>query len=171
MNGYFGVGFWTSVSHRASSRAHGAHRIPSRLTTVIFIGVRIIHVGTLWSAVELSVHKTAQERGLEESDNAACTKTAQMTGEDKSRKKRRGDDFVLDGFNDDLKGTSPLRHLTISSPISQTYCTTWAISVRYVLVWLTTVGSASWQHVYTRFNLILTGVTCKKKKYKMSYVS
>lgn len=46
-----------------------------------------------------------------------------MTGEDKSRGKRRGDDFVLDGFNDDLKGTSSLKNLTINSPISQTYCT------------------------------------------------
>lgn len=166
VNGYFWVGFWTSVSHHASSRAHGAHRIPSRLMTVIFIRVHIIHAGTLWSAVELSVHKTAQERKLEESDNAACTKTAQMTGGDKGRKKRRGNDFVLDGFNDDLKGTSPLRHLTISSPISQTYCTTWAISVKSVLVWLSTVGSASWQCVYTRFSLILTGVTCKKRSTK-----
>jgi len=28
-----------------------------------------------------------QERGLEESDNATCTKAAEMTGDDKSRKR------------------------------------------------------------------------------------
>ena len=66
--------------------------------TVIFIRVHIIHVGTLWSAAGPSVRKTVQERKLEESDNTAGTKEAQMTGEDKRREKKQGDDFILDGL-------------------------------------------------------------------------
>lgn len=46
-----------------------------------------------------------QERGLEESDNAACTNTAQMIEEDKSGGKKRN--FISDGFSDDLKANRP----------------------------------------------------------------
>lgn len=44
--------FETNLTYCASSRANGAPRIPSPLTstTVIFIRIHIIHVGTLWSA-------------------------------------------------------------------------------------------------------------------------
>lgn len=66
--------------------------------TVIFIRVHIIHAGTLWSAAEPSVRETVQGRRLEESDNAAGTKATQMTGEDKSREEKQGDDFILDGL-------------------------------------------------------------------------
>lgn len=94
-------------SEPASLKAHGAPWISSRCTsvTLIFIRVHIIYVGTLWSASELSIHKTMQERGLEESDNAACTNTAQMIEEDKSGGKKRN--FISDGFSDDLKANRP----------------------------------------------------------------
>lgn len=99
-------------SDPTSLKAHGAPWISSRCTsvTLIFIRVHIIYVGTLWSASELSIHKAMQERGLEESDNAACTNTAQMIGEDKSggkKKKKKSWNFISDGFSDDLKANSP----------------------------------------------------------------
>lgn len=75
-----------TVPHREHA-GHLGYHLASR-PRLIFFEVHIIHVGTLWSAAELSVHKTAQERKLEDSDKAACPKTAQMTGEDKSRKQR-----------------------------------------------------------------------------------
>lgn len=86
-------------SEPASLKAHGAPWISSRCTsvTLIFIWVHIIYVGTLWSASELSIHKAMQERGLEESDNAVSTNTAQMIGEDKSfggGKKKKSWNFI-----------------------------------------------------------------------------
>lgn len=97
-------------SEPASLKAHRAPWISSRCTsvTLIFIWVHIIYVGTLWSASELSIHKAMQERGLEESDNAVSTNTAQMIGEDKSfggeKKKKKELKFYI---SDDLKANRP----------------------------------------------------------------
>lgn len=93
-------------SEPASLKAHGAPWISS--VTLIFIWVHIIYVGTLWSASELSIHKAMQERGLEESDNAVSTNTAQMIGEDKSfGGGGKSWNFISDGFSDDLKANRP----------------------------------------------------------------
>lgn len=74
MNGYFWIGFQdlprSPVTHWEPTWRLGCH-LASRSMTVIFILAHIIHVGVLWSAAELSVGKAVQERGLEESDNAA----------------------------------------------------------------------------------------------------
>lgn len=86
MNGYFWIGFFETT-------------VPNReLATVIFIRVHIIHVGALWSAAELSVHKTALERSLDESDKAACTKTAQMTWWREKTRARERDDLCVRWF-------------------------------------------------------------------------
>lgn len=108
--------FWRGPRSPAPHRGGPARRLACHLslhyTTAIFILRRIIHVGTLWFA---SVHRAVQEWGLERSDNTGRIKTVQMMEEDKSRRRRWGGDFVVDGFNDDLKCTGPLRPPECSS--------------------------------------------------------
>ncbi|KAM7378425.1 hypothetical protein PAMA_013368 [Pampus argenteus] len=74
------------------------------------------HVG------QLSVHKAAQERGLEESDNAAFTKTAQMTAEDKKRRQS----LISDGCKMTLQASD-------HSPDMQ-YCTLEALGFSELLL-------------------------------------